>query len=172
MRVPPLDSFWQSGGFFFIWPSTCYMSILYFPGSKWNEIKCLGICLLPPFKLQIWYFCCLIFISMPHFDTHTDIGTLALLKFKDFIPEQKTPSTWKSRGQYEPLSYALQTANTWILQQPDIELLNVETVVLPNIHNIKEEGSQDPDLFIGGGMSTSWHQFFRVWYIERNSEQV
>lgn len=106
---------------------------------------------------------------MPHLDTQVDIDSLALLKFKDFVPQRKAPRTWKSRGEFEPLSFALQEANAWILHHPDIELLNVETVVLPNVHDKREEGSEDPDFQIIGGASINWNQFFRIWYIERKA---
>lgn len=47
------------------------------------------------------------------------------------------------------------------VQQWQVRLINVETVVLPNIWS--EEGTQDPELQIAGGYG-SWNQFVRVWY--------
>jgi hypothetical protein len=81
------------------------------------------------------------------------------LAFKDFKPEIKEKGFFKTT--YESLNAALQRANDWIgTENP--EVLNVETVVLPNLH--KEEGSEDPDLYSRGDFPTSWHQFVRVWY--------
>lgn len=107
---------------------------------------------------------------MHNVDSHIDFDSLTLLKFKDFVPGQRgKKSVWTNRKETEPLNYALQDANEWILQHPEIEILNVETVVLPNIHSTKEEGSEDPDLLIIGGTSVAWHQFFRIWYMERKT---
>jgi hypothetical protein len=45
-------------------------------------------------------------------------------------------------------------------------VLNVETVVLPNIWSRFEEGSRDPALGISGDSPSHWHQFIRVWFEE------
>lgn len=103
------------------------------------------------------------------FDTGHDINNLTVLKYKDFVPNRKSYNIWTGRGKYEPLTSALQGANEWITANPDIELLNIETVVLPNIHEPKEEGSEDVELKHEASLSARWHQFFRVWYIERSS---
>ena len=82
------------------------------------------------------------------------------LAFKDFKPEITEKGFFK-RTTYESLNAALQRANDWIgAEKP--EVLNIETVVLPNLH--KEEGSEYPDLYSRGDFPTSWHQFVRVWF--------
>ena len=96
-----------------------------------------------------------------------EIDQLSLLKFKDFVPNQKSYNIWTGRSKIEPLSYALQDANSWIARHPNIELINIETVVLPNIHSSKEEGSQDPELRHDASMAVNWYQFIRVWYIQK-----
>lgn len=107
---------------------------------------------------------------MPDFDSRIDMDTLTLLKFKDFVPGQRgKKSVWTSRRQTEPLRYALEDANAWIIQHPNVEIINVETVVLPNMHTDREEGSVDSDLMIVGGASATWHQFFRIWYLEQKA---
>ncbi len=79
--------------------------------------------------------------------------------FKDFAPKI-TRSGIFSRDM-EPLTDCLRRANDWIgVDNPRI--INVETVVLPNMHC--EEGSEDPDISTSGEMHSSWHQFIRVWY--------
>lgn len=113
---------------------------------------------------------CPIIDPMHDFDSRVDFDSLTLLKYKDFVPEQVGPkSIWTNRREIEPLQYALQDANAWILDHPEIEILNVETVTLPNIHSKWEDGSEDPDLLVTGGASAAWNQFFRIWYMERKT---
>lgn len=108
---------------------------------------------------------------MHELDPHINLSPLTVLQFKDFVPERKGHNIWTGRGKYEPLTYAMQAANTWITANPHIDLLNVETVVLPNIHSSQEEGSEDAELMISAGAGVTWHQFFRVWYIQRVIEE-
>ena len=81
------------------------------------------------------------------------------LAFKDFKPEIKEKGFFSNS--YEPFKDSLQRANDWISAE-NPEVLNVETVVLPNLR--QEEGSEDPDLCSSGDFATTWHQFVRVWY--------
>lgn len=102
------------------------------------------------------------------FELDTPPRGLTLLKFQDFVPKQISKNLWTGRGEYRSLLDSLQEANQWIIQHPEINLINVETVVLPSIHSEKEEGSQDPELMVStGGISQPWHQFIRVWYLEK-----
>ena len=50
----------------------------------------------------------------------------------------------------------------FLRSHPDV--LNVETVVLPNIWSPYEEGSADVALGTSGEMPSHWHQFIRCWY--------
>jgi hypothetical protein len=102
------------------------------------------------------------------FDLDTAASGMTLLKFKDFVPKQIGKNIWTGRGSYRSLVDSLREANQWILRHPGVNVINVETVVLPGIHSDKEEGSEDPELLVStGGMPQSWHQFIRVWYTER-----
>jgi len=58
---------------------------------------------------------------------------------------------------------ALVAANAWI-KESHITIVNVETVVLPNIWSRYEEGTTDVALGTSGEMPSHWHQFVRVWY--------
>jgi hypothetical protein len=58
---------------------------------------------------------------------------------------------------------AVAAANSWI-KEYDIKIVNVETVVLPNIWSRYEEGPTDVALGTSGEMPSHWHQFVRVWY--------
>ncbi|MEM7657120.1 MAG: hypothetical protein AAF399_13380 [Bacteroidota bacterium] len=104
--------------------------------------------------------------------TDLELSEMTLLKFKDFVPEIKTKArhTWKGtkKTEYSSLMDVLREANTWLVNQPEVDLVNVETVVLPSIHADKEEGSEDPELIAyTGGYPQAWHQFIRVWYMEK-----
>jgi hypothetical protein len=86
-----------------------------------------------------------------------------MIQFKDFYPKEVTPAGFLSRAQYESLYQAVDAANAWV-NESNAKLLNIETVVLPNIHRPHEEGTTDTSLWQGGESSATWHQFIRVWY--------
>lgn len=84
-----------------------------------------------------------------------------MLQFKDFAPAELTPPGFFNLGVYAALDDAVAEANAWITET-GAKVMNVETVVLPNIHMAHEEGTTDPQ--INTSERTSWHQFVRVWY--------
>jgi len=85
-----------------------------------------------------------------------------MLRHQDFVPRMLTPQALFQPATFEPFEEALTEANLWI-KENQIHVVNVETVVLPNIWNRWEEGTKDPAL--GTGESpVHWHQFIRVWY--------
>lgn len=88
------------------------------------------------------------------------------IKFVDFVPARISPGGLFSSAQYETLDKALEEMDKWIKDNPRYTVISVETVVLPNIHSTKEEGSQDTELIIlqSDTVKARWHQFFRVWY--------
>jgi hypothetical protein len=85
------------------------------------------------------------------------------IQFKDFVPEAKDAGGIFRSATYEHLSEPLGGANEWISNN-GIEVINIETVALPNIYNSGEEGSTDPHLRSSAEYGTYWHQFIRVWY--------
>jgi len=86
--------------------------------------------------------------------------------FKDFVPaelqEEKQTFLSYEAAVHQDLQSALDGANHWI-KSNQIDVVRIETVVLPSIHRENEEGSEDTNLSDAGG---TWHQFFRVWYQE------
>ena len=91
-----------------------------------------------------------------------------MIAYRDFAPRQlSAPNritaqlSLSVQGEHETLGVALDAANAWINEER-IELLNFETVVLPNIWEPSETGTDDPSLRTG--TTPQWHQFIRVWY--------
>lgn len=85
-----------------------------------------------------------------------------MILFKDFVPEQvATGKFFGSTHQYEAFEDVVARANDWITTS-NRNVLNVETVVLPNIH--AQGGSAAPELRNSGEVLSTWHQFVRVWY--------
>ena len=87
-----------------------------------------------------------------------------MIHFKDFTPEIVKKGGLFKKTEFESLEQTIERLNNWKKGNSRIEIMNIETVVLPNIHNSREEGSEDPDLLTSGEMGTQWHQFIRVWY--------
>lgn len=86
-----------------------------------------------------------------------------MIQFRDFVPEMLSAPALFKAGEYESMEAALAAANSWI-KEYDIKIVNVETVVLPNIWSRYEEGTSDVALGTSGEMPSHWHQFVRVWY--------
>lgn len=85
------------------------------------------------------------------------------LKYIDFVPKQTKAPGLVRQGEYEDFNAAVQAANEWLHQHP-VQLLNFETVVLPNMWKQWEEGSVDASLSTSGDSPSQWHQFLRCWY--------
>jgi len=79
--------------------------------------------------------------------------------FKDFFP-QVTHSGFLA-SEYESFEQVVHRANQW-MQQSGVQVLNVETLVLPNVSN-EAEASQT-NIRTSGEMSSYWRQILRVWH--------
>lgn len=88
---------------------------------------------------------------------------LEMIKFKDFVPELEDEGGLFRKMAFEQFQATVERANQWI-EENNIEVMNVETVVLPNIHSKYEEGSTDVQLKASSSAQTDWHQFIRVWH--------
>ena len=85
-----------------------------------------------------------------------------MIDFIDFVPEFTEEGLF-CKSTFEGIRAALTNANKWI-EKNNIDVINVETVVLPNIHRKHEDGSEDGSLRTLGKSGSDWHQFIRVWY--------
>jgi hypothetical protein len=81
------------------------------------------------------------------------------IAFKDFFP-QVTRSGFLS-SDYESFAQVVQRANDWMASS-GVNVLNVETVVLPNVNTAEE--AQQTNIRTSGEMSSYWRQIIRIWY--------
>ena len=88
-----------------------------------------------------------------------------MISFKDFVPRMRDAGGFFKQAEYDSFDEAAAAAGSWALNQ-GVRVINMETVVLPNIWRTHEEGSTDSSLLTGGGMASTWHQFVRCWYEE------
>jgi hypothetical protein len=91
-----------------------------------------------------------------------------MLAFRDFSPRNLKPPTWsRGLGEWESLPEAIAAANEW-LRTEDIDLINIETVVMPFHGGITElDLTKSPASFINGQHWYVFRQFIRVWYRAR-----
>jgi len=86
-----------------------------------------------------------------------------MLKYKDFVPKQIASPGVFAEGEHETFDDAVEAANRWLANH-DVKLVNLETVVLPNIWSKWEDGSKDASIGTGNDLVSRWHQFLRCWY--------
>lgn len=86
-----------------------------------------------------------------------------MIAFKDFAPQQTAPGGLLTLPVYELIEGAVQAANVWITQT-NVQVLNVETVVLPNLWHPGKRGTGETLLRAADGFPVNWYQFVRVWY--------
>lgn len=87
-----------------------------------------------------------------------------MLNFKDFVPKEIEAPGVLSPGEHESFDDAVLACNQWLVQNPQVKLISLETVVLPNIWSRWEEGSADASLGTSGDTPSRWHQFLRCWF--------
>lgn len=81
------------------------------------------------------------------------------IQYKDFFPKVKSEGLLAN--EYETLQETLIQANNWLAKET-INLVNIETVLLPRVRT--EEEASTNDLFTGN-YTTHWSQVIRIWYI-------
>jgi hypothetical protein len=87
-----------------------------------------------------------------------------MIRYRDFVPARTAGGLLHS-DRYEPFDNAVATAEAWI-SQAKVELISLETVVLPNIWSRDEQGTSDASVETEQAMTSvnEWNQFLRVWY--------
>ena len=92
-----------------------------------------------------------------------------MLKYKDFVPKQiSAPGVFKA-GEHETFDDAVAAANDWIMNS-QINVVHLETVVLPNIWSKWEDGTTDASIGTSGDSPSRWHQFLRCWFDATDQE--
>jgi hypothetical protein len=86
-----------------------------------------------------------------------------MIAYRDFAPRQLSAAGFLQPAEHEPLKETLARANDWV-REHGIDVLNVETVVLPNLWSPHSEGTTDPNRVLQPGFAEAWNQFIRVWY--------
>ncbi len=86
-----------------------------------------------------------------------------MIDYKDFIPKQTAGAGFFSAAEYQTFDAAVLAANKFADGQ-SARILNIETVVLPNVWGPGEDGTTDPSIRTSGDFPATWHQFIRVWY--------
>jgi hypothetical protein len=81
------------------------------------------------------------------------------IAYKDFFPRLVTAGFFAD--EYESLPGVVERANQW-LSDSDLVVLNIETVVLPNIGRVTD--ASQTGIRTSGEMSSFWYQVVRVWY--------
>jgi hypothetical protein len=80
------------------------------------------------------------------------------IQSKDFLPSAVEHKVFLT--QYETFSEAVARANEWI-RDSGVTVLNVETVVLPNLQDVKDTSQV---INTGRQMGSYLFQVLRVWY--------
>ena len=86
-----------------------------------------------------------------------------MIQHIDFAPKVTRKGGRFKATQIEDFNTLMAAMNEWIASN-DCEIINVETVLLPNIYDSDEEGSEDTMLGTGRESSSHWYQLIRVWY--------
>lgn len=86
-----------------------------------------------------------------------------MIKNKDFTPQITKKGGMFKSTKVEGFQEVVDHMNIWIAENKP-EVITIETVVLPNIYDPDEEGSEDTMLGTGGQSNAHWYQFIRVWY--------
>jgi hypothetical protein len=85
------------------------------------------------------------------------------IKYIDFVPELLDKSFWGT-STYESIDQVLKRANEWTRRNYSHEIVNVETVVLPNIYKGKNVNSKNVIQYHTGGHLVQNFQIIRIWY--------
>jgi len=86
---------------------------------------------------------------------------MSTVVYRDFLPREKPRRGLFGGVDYSSFDSCVEAMNEWLAENP-VDVIHMETVNLPNIHNINEDGSTDTELHASS--HTVWYQFVRLWY--------
>ena len=85
------------------------------------------------------------------------------INYIDFEPKPLEKSFW-GISSYENLDAVLKRANEWVRRNYSHEIVNIETVVLPNIYKNKKAFTEGTIQYYTGGHTVQNFQIIRIWY--------
>jgi hypothetical protein len=88
---------------------------------------------------------------------------MSTVKYRDFLPQENPRKGLFGGVDFSGFDSCVEAMNAWLADN-SVEIVQVETVTLPNIHNAEEEGSTDTELHASN--HTVWYQLLRLWYRE------
>lgn len=83
-----------------------------------------------------------------------------MLEFIDFVPEAEVSMF---NVNVNSLESAVKEMNEWLRINEAVEMVNVETLLLPSIHRSGNH-SETTKLRTAGETSSNWYQVVRLWY--------
>lgn len=86
---------------------------------------------------------------------------MAAYRYQDFLPAEQERGGLFGGVEFSALDSCVEAMNSW-LEKNEVAVHRIETVTLPNIHSIAEQGSTDTELHATS--HTMWYQFVRLWY--------
>jgi hypothetical protein len=86
-----------------------------------------------------------------------------MIAYRDFAPEQLSAPALLKAATFASLDDALANANEWI-DNSGVDVVNVETVILPNLWGPCSKGTVDPNRVLQSDFAVAWNQFIRVWF--------
>lgn len=86
------------------------------------------------------------------------------LSYKDFFPVVLKSGFFST--EHEALPATVARASGWVAEA-GVQVINVETVVLPNIRSVQD--ASQVGIRTSGELSSHWYQVVRVWYESPNS---
>lgn len=88
---------------------------------------------------------------------------ITTIQYIDFAPKALDKSFWGTHT-YENLDEVLNRANEWIRKNYSTEIVNVETVVMPNIYKKGKALTNESIQYYTGGHMVHNFQIIRIWY--------
>ncbi|KQC34020.1 hypothetical protein AAU57_12270 [Nonlabens sp. YIK11] len=85
------------------------------------------------------------------------------IQYIDFEPRVLEKSFWGTHT-YETVDATLERANEWIRRHYSKEIVNVETVILPNIYTKGKAQTNQTTKYPTGGSIVQTFQIIRIWY--------
>ena len=90
---------------------------------------------------------------------------MSAIAYRDFLPQEIQRGGLFGGVDFSDFHSCVAAMNHWLEQNP-VSIVHVETVTLPNMYNVYEDGSSDTELHTTG--HTVWYQFVRLWYSARS----